>query len=143
MYSQFNDDARNVMGHARDVAVRLGHDHIGPEHILVGLTESPAGRVQDVLTQLGAVPSAVCERVLGTLEPVQTHLTPTTLPFTDGAKRVLENTVEEAAALNRREVGAELLLLGLLHDRRTTAAAALIESGVDLEAARRYIRGKA
>ncbi len=143
MYSQFNEDARSVMGQARDVAIRLGHDHIGPEHILVGLTESPSSRVQDVLTQLGAKPSAVCERILGTVEPAKTHLTPKTLPFTDAAKRVLESTVEEAASLNRREVGAELLLLGVLHDKRTAAAAALVENGVDLEAARRCIRGSA
>ena len=143
MYGQFDDDARSVMGSARDIAIRLGHDRIDPEHILVGLTESPTERVTDVLVRLGAKPSTICERVLGTLEPVETHLAPKTLPFTDGAKRVLEHTVEEAARLGRRQVGADLLLLGLLHDRRTVATAILSENGVDLEAARSCLRGMA
>ena len=55
------------------------------------------------------------------------------IPFTPGAKKALELSLREAIALGHKHIGTEHLLLGLVHDERSSAARILAARGVDGE----------
>jgi ATP-dependent Clp protease ATP-binding subunit ClpA len=58
MFERFTDRAREVTVDAQVVARRLGHSHIGTEHLLLGLLETD-GIAAQVLSGLGVTPVAV------------------------------------------------------------------------------------
>lgn len=49
MFEHYSEHARSVMEHARQEAQRYGHDHLGTEHILLGLLEVKEGCAAYVL----------------------------------------------------------------------------------------------
>lgn len=55
------------------------------------------------------------------------------IPFTPGAKKVLELALREAIAIGHRHIGTEHLLLGLVRDERCSAARILSARGFDRE----------
>src|SRR5262245_25372723 len=52
MYERFTDRARRVMQLANQEAIRLGHEYIGTEHILLGLIAAGEGVAANVLQNL-------------------------------------------------------------------------------------------
>ena len=53
MFERFTDRARRVIVDAQNEARSLGHDYIGPEHILLGLIHEGDGVAAQVLVGLG------------------------------------------------------------------------------------------
>ena len=39
MMQRFTDDAQKVLSLAQEAALELGHDYVGTEHVLIGLTK--------------------------------------------------------------------------------------------------------
>jgi ATP-dependent Clp protease ATP-binding subunit ClpA len=66
MFERFTPEARQILCDARGQAIRLGHDWIGCEHLLLALaaSDSPAG---EVVRDLGATPAAVEGALLAVL----------------------------------------------------------------------------
>lgn len=97
MFEKFTSEARRVVVLAQEEARDMGHDFIGPEHLLIRLTE--AGVAGEILTSLGLSPDDVRSKVsdflcLGAAAPAG-HIM-----FNPSAVRVLEraNMVRLAAA---------------------------------------------
>ena len=67
MFERFTDSARKATVDAQAAARRLGHGHIGTEHILLGLVREGEGLAMLILTRLGAGPEAIRARVLDAL----------------------------------------------------------------------------
>ena len=63
MFERFTDRARAVTVDAQAAARRLGHGHIGTEHLLLGLLETD-GVAASVLGGLGVTPTAVEREIL-------------------------------------------------------------------------------
>ncbi len=131
-------DSRRVPRAARDEALRLHHDYIGTEHVLLGLAEEGGGVAGRVFEHLGIDRSKVRQRVDAKVRSGPLSVTATMLPFTAEAKRVLELTVEEAEGLKHAKIGTGHLLLGLIRQGDGIGAQALRELGVNLE----YVRGE-
>ena len=53
MESNFSDRVKDVISYSREEALRLGHDYIGPEHLLLGLIREGEGKAIKILVQLG------------------------------------------------------------------------------------------
>ena len=64
MFERFTDRARRVVVLARQEARQLNHDHVGTEHILLGLLREGEGVAAQVLAALGADLDGVRERVI-------------------------------------------------------------------------------
>ncbi|MFF5287993.1 ATP-dependent Clp protease ATP-binding subunit [Paractinoplanes globisporus] len=60
----FTPDAKNVLELSLREALKLGHNHIGPEHILLGLVRDSGNVAAQTLVTLGADPRRVREKVL-------------------------------------------------------------------------------
>ncbi len=137
----FTDRTRRALQLAREEAVRLGHEYVGSEHILLGLIRERNGVACAVLRNLLSMGldelRAVVESAAGTGERRSAG---PDLPYTSGAKRVLERAMQEAHDLKHDFVGTEHLLLGLLGDERGVASRVLGELGLTLLNARGEVR---
>jgi ATP-dependent Clp protease ATP-binding subunit ClpA len=132
VFDRFKDRARKALGLSRQAALRFRHDYIGSEHFLIGLVEEGFGVGGMALRALGADADRVHREVVK-LVSMGTTVTVGQLPFTPGAKRVLEMSLEEAFALGHTYIGTEHLLLGLLRDDDGIAARVLRNLNVKRE----------
>ena len=136
MNYNFTDRVRKVLAMAREEAIRLQHDYVGTEHILLGLIREGEGVAAAVLMNLNVDLDQVQERTEEQVRKGKAGATMGELPYTSRAKKVLEFAVAEARELNHSYVGTEHLLLGLLREEKGVAAQVLESLGVNLEQAR-------
>ncbi|MBX6362950.1 MAG: ATP-dependent Clp protease ATP-binding subunit [Gemmatimonadetes bacterium] len=136
MNYNFTDRVRKVLAMAREEAIRLQHDYVGTEHILLGLIREGEGMAATVLTNLNVDLEQVHERIEESVRKGKATIALGELPYTSRAKKVLEYAMAEARELNHSYVGTEHLLLGLLREEKGIAAQVLNSLGVTLEEAR-------
>ena len=114
MMQRFTDDAQRVLSFAQEVALELGHDYVGTEHVLIGLIKVKNGVAAKALNELGLSAETIIEDVeehigRGNKKASSVYMTPR-------VKHVLELAVEVANHMNHNYVGTEHILLGLLSD---------------------------
>ncbi|MEJ2540056.1 MAG: Clp protease N-terminal domain-containing protein, partial [Gemmatimonadota bacterium] len=136
MNYNFTDRVRKVLAMAREEAIRLQHDYVGTEHILLGLVREVEGVASAVLMNLSVDLEQVHERVEDSVRKGKATIALGELPYTSRAKKVLEFAMAEARDFNHSYVGTEHLLLGLLREEKGIAAQVLNSLGVTLEDAR-------
>lgn len=123
MMQRFTDDAQRVLSLAQDAALELGHDYVGTEHILIGLTKVKQGVAAKALQELDINTDDIIEDVIqavgkGNKKSSSVYMTPR-------VKHVLELAVEVANRMSHNYVGTEHILLGLLSDGGGVAAGLL------------------
>ncbi|MGH7500160.1 MAG: ATP-dependent Clp protease ATP-binding subunit [Longimicrobiales bacterium] len=136
MNYNFTDRVRKVLAMAREEAIRLQHDYVGTEHILLGLIREGEGVAAAVLTNLNVDLEQIHERIEEAVRKGKATIALGELPYTSRAKKVLEYAMAEARELSHSYVGTEHLLLGLLREEKGIAAQVLNSLGVTLEDAR-------
>jgi ATP-dependent Clp protease ATP-binding subunit ClpC len=136
MNYNFTDRVRKVLAMAREEAIRLQHDYVGTEHILLGLIREGEGVAAAVLMNLNVDLEQIHERIEESVRKGKATIALGELPYTSRAKKVLEYAMAEARELNHSYVGTEHLLLGLLREEKGIAAVVLNSLGVSLEDAR-------
>ena len=132
----FTERVRKVLSMARQEAIRLQHDYISTEHVLLGLIGEGEGVAAHVLGNLNANLDEIHSRIEGVVRKGNATIALGELPYTSPAKKVLDHAVAEAHDLNHSYVGTEHLLLGLLREGKGIAAQALNAQGVSLDDAR-------
>jgi ATP-dependent Clp protease ATP-binding subunit ClpA len=138
-FDRFNDRAKRVLALAQDEAIRLNHNYIGTEHVLLGLIREGEGVAARALESLGVELSKArksVESIVGRGEDA-TELTEITL--SPRTKRVVEYAIDEARKLGHMHVGTEHLLLGLVREGEGIAAGVLQSLGVTLDRARQHV----
>ena len=136
MNYNFTDRVRKVLAMAREEAIRLQHDYVGTEHILLGLIREGEGVAAAVLTNLNVDLDQIHDQVEESVKKGKVTIALGELPYTSRAKKVLEFAMAEARELNHSYVGTEHLLLGLLREEKGIAAQVLNSLGVSMEEAR-------
>jgi len=136
MNYNFTDRVRKVLAMAREEAIRLQHDYVGTEHILLGLIREGEGVAAAVLSNLAADLDELGRLIEENVRRGKSASTIGELPYTSRAKKVLEYAMAEARELNHSYVGTEHLLLGLLREEKGLAAKVLGELGIGLDEAR-------
>jgi hypothetical protein len=138
MFERFTDRARRVVVLAQEEARLLNHNHIGTEHILLGLIHEGEGVAYLALTELGISLDAVRAQVEAEIgqgsEAPGGHI-----PFTPRAKKVLELSLREALQLGHNYIGTEHILLGLIREGEGVAARALVGLGAGLDRGRQQV----
>jgi len=133
----FTERVRHVLALAREEAVRLHHEYVGTEHILLGLVREGEGVANAVLANLSADHETIIRRIDETVKPgPEYRKTGPDLPYTSRAKKVLELAMGEARMLHHSYVGTEHLLLGILAEQKGIGAQVVNEAGVTLDEAR-------
>ena len=123
MMQRFTDDAQRVLSLAQEAALELGHDYVGTEHVLIGLTKVKNGVAAKALEELGLVTEDI-------FEAVEEHVgrgnkKATSIYMTPRVKHVLELAIQVANQMDHNYVGTEHILLGLLSDGSGVAVAIL------------------
>jgi ATP-dependent Clp protease ATP-binding subunit ClpA len=136
MFQKFTDRARRVVVLAQDEARTLNHDYIGTEHILLGLIREGDGLAAKALKSLGISLEAVRREVEETVGQGPEAPSPGHIPFTAGAKKVLELSLREALQLAHSYIGTEHILLALIREGDGVAAQVLVRLGADLNRVR-------
>lgn len=132
---RFTKRARRVLTLAQEEALRLNHNYIGTEHLLLGLVREENGVAVKVLRELGVEPTQVIravERTVGRGERAPFGK-PTLAPRT---KRVIELAVDEARLMGHHYIGTEHLLLGLVREGEGIAVNVLRGLGINLDRVR-------
>ncbi len=138
MFKTFTDRAWQVVVLAQEEARMLNHDHIGTEHILLGLIREGEGVAAKALALRGVSLEAVREQageIIGQGPPVP----PGHIPFTPRAKKTLELSLREALQLRHNYIGTEHILLGLIREGEGAAAQVLVKLGVDPNRVRQQV----
>ncbi|WP_197531607.1 Clp protease N-terminal domain-containing protein [Posidoniimonas corsicana] len=121
------------MRYASQEALRLKHEYIGTEHILLGLIREESGVTPDMLNKvgrdLGKVQAEVENWVLAGAEEV----TKCRLPRTQRADKVLNYADKEAQSSGCDFVEAEHILLGLLREPHGVAHCVLVGLGLSVD----------
>lgn len=137
--TRFTSEAQRAIGFARVEAERLQSPTIEPVHLLLGLLHVPEPAIVRhlPLDAHQAIRDEVKDHVGGgAIVDYRDDL-----PFSDDARRVLVAAAREARGFSSRQIGAEHLLLGLLHSESSLAALILRERGLRLEPLRAAIGG--
>lgn len=136
-FAEFTDGTRKVFSAAREESLRLNHNYIGTEHVLLGLC-TPKERETGAMLILGkfGVDRYTClsavEFTVGRGERPpsgEIGLTPRT-------KKVVELAADEASQHSHNLIGTSHLLIGLLREGEGVAAGILQSLGVTLDKAR-------
>jgi len=136
MLDKFTPGARKVVLIAREEAIRLHHDAVGTEHLLLGLLREGDGGASQVLHKLGVTLEATRRQVERLIPPGGGMRTVGDIPFTSRAKSVIGYAVEESGLLGHNYVGTEHLLLGILREPESNATKVLSHLNVDLDEVR-------
>ncbi len=135
MDAKFSPKVKEVISYSREEALRLGHEHIGTEHLLLGLIREGGGVAMKVLSSLDvdvlllrkSVEDAIREKT-----PKQTF-NAGSLPLTKQAEKVLKITVLEAKVLKSDTIGTEHLMLSILKNKDNVATQILGQFDVDYD----------
>ncbi|WP_456277108.1 ATP-dependent protease ATP-binding subunit ClpC [Bacillus sp. AK128] len=137
MFGRFTERAQKVLALAQEEAVRLGHNNIGTEHILLGLVREGEGIAAKALQALGLSPDKIQQEVETLIGRGQDASQ--TIHYTPRAKKVIELSMDEARKLGHSYVGTEHILLGLIREGEGVAARVLNNLGVSLNKARQQV----
>jgi Clp amino terminal domain, pathogenicity island component len=130
-FSRFTPRAKRSIETAQEEAREHRHDHIFPEHIVLGLLHEPEGLAAKAIEALGVSLETARQALLATLLPAMVDEPMSgKIPFTQRAKKVLELAIRDALRLGHNYVGTEHLLLAVLEDEKGPGGSALSEVGV-------------
>ena len=137
----FTTRVRGALIKAREEAHRRNHEYVGTEHLLLGLLAEDDALVMDVLDNLGASPSHVRDLVDGMIQsgPPTIRSRIPDLPYTPRARVVLDQAIAVAHEFGDGYVGTQHLLLGLIRERQSIGALALVNAGLSEASLRREI----
>src|SRR5690554_6601179 len=109
MESNFSQRVKDVITYSREEALRLGHDYIGIEHLLLGMIREGEGMGIQILHSLGADLKILRQRIErsskeGASGLISAHI-PANIPLVKQAERVLKITYLEAKSFKQNLIG--------------------------------------
>jgi ATP-dependent Clp protease ATP-binding subunit ClpC len=136
MEGNFSNRVQDVIRYSREEALRLGHDYIGTEHLLLGIIREGEGIAVRILKNLGCDLYKLKRAIEDTVRSTGGTLTLGNVPLTKQAEKVLKITYLEAKICKSDIIGTEHLLLSLMKDEDNIAAQIMSQFGVRYETVR-------
>ena len=132
MWQRFTERARRVILLAQEEAGKLNSEHVGTEHLLLGLARLDEGSGVEILQGMNVTVDKVRTELLGDIT-MSSEPKDGAPKLTPKAKRVLELGAEEARLMRHNYIGTEHLLLALLREKDGLAATVLRRLGLSLD----------
>ncbi len=133
MDSNFSSRVQDVIRLSREEAIRLGHDYIGTEHLLLGIIREGEGIAIKIFKNLGVDAFKIKKTVEDTVRQSGGTLTVGNIPLTKQAEKVLKITYLEAKLFKSEVIGTEHLLLSILREDDNLAAQILHQFNINYE----------
>ncbi len=135
MDAKFSNRVKEVITLSREEALRLGHDYIGTEHLLLGMIREGEGVAIGLLKKLGIsldeLRVTVEQATKGTATNNVKNLA--NIPLTRQSEKTLKITYLEAKIFKSPLIGTEHLLLSILRDEDNVATQILNKYNVNYE----------
>ena len=118
MEAKFSNRVKEVISLSREEALRLGHDYIGTEHLILGMIREGEGVAVGVLKKLGVPIDELRNEIEKVSKGTATHQVKnlSNIPLTRASEKVLKITYLEAKVFKAQLIGTEHLLLSILRD---------------------------
>ena len=137
MDAKFSPRVKDVITYSREEALRLGHNYIGVEHLLLGIIREGEGTAIRILEGLNVDLPRLRKMVEGSISPSSvTSGNPGNIPLVKQAEKILKITYLEAKTFKSPVIGTEHLLLSILKDENNVATKALLALNVDYDEAK-------
>ncbi len=136
MEGNFSERVQEVIRLSREEAIRLGHDSIGTEHLLLGIIRENHGVAVKILRNLGVDLDKLKKTIEDTVRPSGGTMTIGNIPLTKQAEKVLKITQIESKIYKSDVIGTEHILLSILRDEENIATQILHQFNVTYESAR-------
>ena len=131
MDANFSVKVKDVITYSKEEALRLGHDYIGVEHLLLGIIREGNGLAIKILKSLGVDAKELRNKLE---EATKTGETSTNymanIPLIKQAEKVLKITYLEAKMFKNNIIGTEHLLLSILKEENNVASKVLNQLNV-------------
>ena len=130
MTYKFTNRAKEAIEIANDLAVELGHNYIGSEHVLYGLAKEGNGVASKVLENQNVISQDILDKIdelIGREEKIEEII-----GFTPRTKKIIENAFIEARKIGYNYIGTEHLLIGILKEGDSIATRILLELNVNI-----------
>ena len=116
MDDNFSPKVRDVIAFSKEEALRLGHEFIGTEHLLLGLIRKGEGKAMEILTAFD-VDTVLLRKKLEQLNPAFTDTSSKkSLHLTRQAEKALKTTFLEAKLYQSESIDTAHLLLCILRN---------------------------
>jgi ATP-dependent Clp protease ATP-binding subunit ClpC len=135
MEAKFSPKVKEVISFSREEALRLSHDFIGIEHLLLGLIREGEGLAIKTLLSLELDPVMLRKNIEDSIKDKSSKTTfnVNNLPLTKQAEKVLKITVLEAKVLKSDVIGTEHLMLSILKNKDNLVTQMLAQYDVDYD----------
>ncbi|MDX2189000.1 MAG: ATP-dependent Clp protease ATP-binding subunit [Bacteroidota bacterium] len=124
MEAKFSEKVKEVISYAREEALRLGHDYIGTEHLVLGMIREGEGIALAILKKLGVSMDELKKNIeLYTKKTATFHQIKNIeqIPLTKQSEKVLKITYLEAKVFKSELIGTEHVMLSILRDSENLA----------------------
>ena len=137
MDDNFSSRVKDVITYSKEEALRLGHDFIGTEHLMLGLLRDGNGKAISILSSL-EIDLDYLRRKIEILSPANPTNSPepqhkTNLHLTRQAERALKTTFLEAKLFQSTSINTAHLLLCILRNENDPTTKVLHKLQVDYE----------
>ncbi|HTH54723.1 MAG TPA: ATP-dependent Clp protease ATP-binding subunit [Cyclobacteriaceae bacterium] len=118
MEAKFSNRVKEVITLSREEALRLGHDYIGTEHLILGMIREGEGVAVALLKKLGVQLDHLRAEIEKVSKGTATHeiKNVANIPLTRASEKILKITYLEAKVFKAQLIGTEHLLLSILRD---------------------------
>jgi ATP-dependent Clp protease ATP-binding subunit ClpC len=142
MEAKFSPRVKDVITYSREEAMRLGHDYIGIEHLMLGMIRDGEGVGMRLLKNLGVDAMDLRKIIEQGLTPgLRKSNNLANIPLVKQAEKTLKLTYLEAKTFKSVQIGTEHLLLCILKDPDNIVTKSLLRFGVDYDAVRAELEG--
>ena len=132
MKYKFTNSAQIALEKATNLAIKLGHDYVGTEHILYGLADEENGVASRVLAKQEITSENVLEQIEELVGINQGNIVEIeNIAFTPRTKKIIENAFIEARKSNSEYIGTEHLLVGIMREGDSVAVRILMNLGAN------------
>ena len=141
MDDNFSPRVKDVITYSKEEALRLGHDFIGTEHLMLGILRDGNGKAITILNSL-SIDLDYLRRKVEILSPpnpnVDTTLDKRNLQLTRQAERALKTTFLEAKVFQSTSISTAHLLLCILRNESDPTTKLLNKMKVDYDTAKEH-----
>ena len=136
MMGDLTPRAQQALSLSKRVALELGANAVGTEHLLIGIIQLGQGVAVNALLRMGVDFVAIRSEVEKRIEKSNNKKTDDNISHTPRLKKVIALAGKEAKSLNHSYVGTEHLLLGILQDDQGQAGKILRNLDIDINTCR-------
>ena len=135
MDAKFSPRVKEVISYSREEALRLGHDYIGVEHLLLGIIREGEGVAMKMIESSGINSKELRKKLESKLDSGQISELKSSgnIPLLKQAEKVLKITYLEAKLFKSNMIGTEHLLLSILKEDNNIASSLLKEHDLNYE----------